>query len=72
MEAEETEENVRSGEGHEEVTGVGDIEGEGDPSRMRGGEVDCSIVEWSVAGATDFWANFVSILRRRNWKIGGM
>jgi hypothetical protein len=69
VEAEETEENVRSGEGHEEVTGVGDIEGEGDPSRMRGGEVDCSIVE-AVAGATDFWANFVSILRR--WKIGGM
>lgn len=45
VEAEETEENVRSGEGHEEVAGVGDIEGEGDPSRRRGGEVDCSIVE---------------------------
>jgi hypothetical protein len=45
VEAEETEEKVRSGEGHEEVAGVGDIEGDGDPSLRMGGEVDWSIVE---------------------------
>jgi hypothetical protein len=34
----ETVENVRSGEGHDEMAGVGEIEGEGDTDRRIGGD----------------------------------
>jgi hypothetical protein len=67
---EETVENVRLGDGHEKAAGVGEIEGEGDPSRTTEGDVECSIVELSSrtivtgAGAAFFCASFVSILSR--------
>lgn len=37
----DTDEKVRSGEGHAEIAGVGDIDGEGEESRT-GGEADCN------------------------------
>lgn len=37
----DTDEKVRSGEGHDEIAGVGDIDGEGEESRA-GGEVKCN------------------------------
>lgn len=48
MDREETDENVRSGEGHEEIAGVGGIDGEGEEERPRVGKgsvsTDSSIV----------------------------
>jgi hypothetical protein len=35
FETEDTVENVRSGEGHDEIAGVGEIEGEGEELRRR-------------------------------------
>lgn len=38
VDMEETEENVRSGEGHDEMAGVGGIDGEGEQERPRVGK----------------------------------
>jgi hypothetical protein len=49
FETEETVENVeklRSGEGHEEMAGVGEMEGDGDPERNISGEAPGSL-SWS-------------------------
>lgn len=42
VESEETEENVRSGEGHEEMAGVGGMDGDGDEGRPKGGNASVS------------------------------
>ena len=42
-EREETEENVRSGDGHEEIAGVGEMDGEGDEGRSKAGNASVSI-----------------------------
>lgn len=46
LEMDDTEEKVRSGEGHEEIAGVGDIDGEGEES-LAGGDVKCN-PSWST------------------------
>ena len=51
LEIDDTEENVRSGEGHDEIAGVGDIDGEGEESRT--GYVDCNPSS-AISGAEKF------------------
>ena len=44
VERDETEEKVRSGEGHEEIAGVGGMDGDGEDGRTREGKGSVSIV----------------------------
>lgn len=49
FETEETVEKVRSGEGHDDMAGVGEIEGDGEPSRYEGEDVN-----WRPPGSVIF------------------
>lgn len=44
-------EKLRSGEGHEEMAGVGEMEGDGDPERNISGEAPGSLSLWSSMSA---------------------
>lgn len=62
MESEETEENVRSGEGHEEIAGVGGMDGDGDKGRPKGGKASVSTGSSIGCGAG----------RMDGWRIEGV
>jgi hypothetical protein len=50
LESEETVENERPGDGHDEIAGVGETEGDGDEARRRGVEdMDSISLYWSIA-----------------------
>lgn len=52
VDKEETEEKVRSGDGHEEIAGVGGMDGEGDVERPKEGNASVSICS-SIGGDCD-------------------
>lgn len=68
FEMEDTVEKLRTGDGHDEMAGVGEMDGEGDPERSRGGgEAPASSLSLyssmispfaGLKGAVRFFANF--------------
>lgn len=49
LESEETVENERPGDGHDEIAGVGETEGDGDEARRGVEDMDSISLYWSIA-----------------------